>query len=263
MTTVVQITDLHLFSERDGTLLSVPTWETFDEALELLAREVPDWDLLVLTGDLAQDEERATYEALAAALGERVGRTLMIPGNHDNTAHMRAVFPAAFDPSGARFARVLDGWLLIGLDSHVDGQVSGHVGAEQTAWAQEQLSAHPGLPALLFIHHPPAPIGAAWLDGMALVDPEPVGSLVAANKDRIRGVFCGHVHQDTQVALHGVPVFSTPATAFQFTPRTELPGLDMLPPGFRVLELGDELQTRVVRFDSLRFEPKNPENKGY
>lgn len=263
MATVVQLTDLHLHKEMDGTLLEVPTSETLDEALVLLDREVPEWDLVVITGDLAQDEERATYEALALRLGDRVSRTLMVPGNHDDPAAMQDVFPDAFAPGGARFAREIDGWLLLGLDSHVDGEVGGHVGAGQTAWAQAQLDAHPGLPTLVFLHHPPVAIGAAWLDAMGLDDPEPFGSLVERNVDRVRAVLCGHVHQDTRADLHGVPVFTTPATAFQFERGGDLPGLDMVPPGFRVLELGKVLETRVIRFDQLRFRPVNPDNVAY
>lgn len=262
MATIVQITDLHVHRDADGTLLGVPTWDTLDEALALLEREVPGWDRLVLTGDLAQDEERPTYEALALRLGERLPRTLMIPGNHDDPTLMREVFNGAFDPSGARFAHVVDGWLLIGLDSHVDGQISGHVGSDQADWAQQQLDAHQGLPAVLFVHHPPVSIGAAWLDAMGLDRPEPVHALVERNTDRFAAVVCGHVHQDTCNDLHGVPVYTSPSTAFQFAVGTDTPGLDLIPPGIRVLELGSSLQTRVIRMDSMRFEPVHPKN-GY
>ncbi len=255
MATIVQITDLHVHRDADGTLLGVPTWDTLDEALQMMEQHVPGWDWLVLTGDLAQDEELDTYEALAARLGDRLERTLMIPGNHDDPALMRQVFEGAFDEGGARFAQVVDGWLLLGLDSHVDGKVSGHVDEDQAAWAQAQLDARPGLPTVLFVHHPPVAIGAAWLDAMGLERPEPVHELVQRNADRVRAVVCGHVHQDTRNELHGVPVFTSPSTAFQFEPGGDLPGLDLIPPGFRVLELGDELSTRVIRAEQLRFGP--------
>ncbi len=255
MATIVQITDLHVHQDAAGTLLDVPTWNTLDEALRILEQQVPGWDWLVLTGDLAQDEALGTYEALAARLGDRLERTLMIPGNHDDPALMQQVFNGAFDEGGAHFAQVVDGWLLIGLDSHVDGKVSGHVGEDQCAWAQQQLDAQPDLPVVLFVHHPPVSIGAAWLDAMGLEQPEPVHELVRRNAGRMHAVVCGHVHQDTRNELHGVPVFTSPSTAFQFEPGGDLPGLDLIPPGFRVLELGDELSTRVIRAERLRFEP--------
>jgi Icc protein len=263
MATVVQITDLHVHKDTDGRLLGVPTWETLDDVLALLDHEVPDWDLLVLTGDLAQDEERASYEALAERLGERLKRTRMIPGNHDNPEAMRAVFPDAFDDSGARFVEVVGGWLLLGLDSHVDGQVSGQVDESQTRWAQEQIDARPGLPVVLFVHHPPVAIGSAWLDAMGLDDPEPLHDLVRRNPDRVQAVFCGHVHQDTRTELEGVPVFTSPSTAFQFAVGQDDPGFDPLPPGLRVLKLTDRLETWVIRTKQLRFEPVYREAGGY
>ncbi len=264
MATVVQITDLHLHRDPDGRLLDVPTWQTFDEALELLDRAVPEWDWLVLTGDLAQDHERATYDALAERLGDRVKRTLVIPGNHDDPEHMRAVFPTGCGPVGARFAQEVGSWLLIGLDSHVSGEVPGAIDATQTAWAQERIDAHPDHSVVLFMHHPPVPVGAAWLDAMGLTDPAPVGALVERNAARVRAVVCGHVHQDTRGSLHGVPVFTTPSTAFQFERGGDEPALEALPPGFRVLELGkNALGTRVIRFDALRHPPVHPGPAGY
>ena len=259
MPTIVQITDTHVFADPAGQLLGVPTWDTFAEVLAL-ADAIPH-DRLVLTGDLAQDEDRRTYEALAERLGDRP--LSLIPGNHDDPAALAAVFPDAFEGAGRGFAEVVGGWLLIGFDSHVAGQVSGTVGAAQCALAEERLAAHPDLPVVFFVHHPPAPIGADWLDAMGLVDSPAFDALVQTHAPRIQAVVCGHVHQDRAVTLHGVPVFTTPSTAFQFAVGTAEPGFDALPPGLRVLELGESLQTRVVRLDRQEHAPVHPGSAGY
>ena len=205
--------------------------------------------------------DTATYEALAARLGDRP--LSLIPGNHDDPAALAAVFPEAFEGAGRGFAEVVDGWLLIGFDSHVPGQIAGRVDAAQCALAEERLAAHPHLPVVFFVHHPPAPIGAEWLDAMGLVDSPTFDALVQTHAPRIAAVVCGHVHQDREVTLHGVPVLTTPSTAFQFAVGTAEPGFDALPPGLRVLELGEALKTRVVRLDRQEHAPVHPGSDGY
>jgi predicted MPP superfamily phosphohydrolase len=53
---------------------------------------VPDFDLLVLSGDTAHDEEPATYESVRKELGDLAGRVRVIPGNHDDRQALRDVF---------------------------------------------------------------------------------------------------------------------------------------------------------------------------
>jgi predicted MPP superfamily phosphohydrolase len=49
-------------------------------------------DRLVITGDIAQDEQRETYELLRHLLEERgwLAKTLLIPGNHEQRKHTQA-----------------------------------------------------------------------------------------------------------------------------------------------------------------------------
>lgn len=263
MPTIVQITDIHVHTDPAARLLGVPTWDTFDEILQLADAVAPGWDRLVLTGDLAQDEAASTYDALVERLGDRLGRTLVIPGNHDDPSALAAAFPGGFGGPGLGFSEVVDGWLLVGVDSHVPGVIWGRVDADQCARIQGQLDAHPGLPTVLFIHHPPTDVGAAWLDGMGLKDVTAFHALVQANAGRIHAILCGHVHQDVAAALHGVPVLTTPSTAFQFAPGSVEPALDPLPPGFRVVELGASFATRVERAPALRHAPVQPGPAGY
>jgi len=265
--TLVQLTDLHLLSDRDARMLGVPTWQTFAELLAMADEVTPEPDRLLLTGDLAQDELPSTYAQLREVLAERCSTVRALPGNHDSPAAIRLTFPEGFsdDLPGAMFAEEAAGWLIVGLDSHVDGEVGGTLGGAQVDRLDGVLRAHPDRPTVLFLHHPPAPVGAAWLDQMGLSDADALGDALAPHADRIAGIFCGHVHQDVRSELAGIPVWTTPSTAFQFAVDTTDPDFDEVPPGFRVIDLHDDgtLSTRVVRAPELRFSPVHPGPGGY
>ncbi len=53
---ILQITDTHLFAEKHETLLGVNTWESYQAVLEAIRAQQYEYDLIVATGDLAQDQ---------------------------------------------------------------------------------------------------------------------------------------------------------------------------------------------------------------
>ena len=85
---VVQITDPHLFADADGELRGVNTAGSLAAVLHAVRRR--DWppDLIVLTGDLAQDESRGAYQRLRHLLEPLDVPVLSLPGNHDDPALM-------------------------------------------------------------------------------------------------------------------------------------------------------------------------------
>lgn len=65
---VVQLSDTHLFANPEGVMLGCPTDGTLQAVLASV-RELPaSPDLLLLTGDLSQDETQGSYERLVALL---------------------------------------------------------------------------------------------------------------------------------------------------------------------------------------------------
>ena len=77
---IVQVTDTHLYRDTAGVFAGISTWETFRAVLGQIERQHGDFDYLILTGDLAQDEELARLEEfLAEALSGR-GRVVFVNG---------------------------------------------------------------------------------------------------------------------------------------------------------------------------------------
>ena len=252
---ILQLTDLHLLAGAGETLNGVPTQETLAELLAYIC-ENETFDHLVLTGDLAQDEALPTYELLREMLGSWVERTHIVPGNHDERGHLRRVF-ADRTPAEVPLTFAFDagGWRVLGLDTHVTGQVSGRLDPSQLRWLDAELGSDPGPHCLAFCHHPPVSVGVAWLDRLSLEEPEPLLARMRESK-RFRALACGHVHRESETGVGGARVYTTPSTAFQFGGDESL-RFDLLAPGYRRFTLhGEGFSSEVVRLPELRFPPR-------
>jgi Icc protein len=257
---ILQITDPHLFSDKRKRLRGVPTYDCLVDVLEHLRASKLDPKWVVLSGDLAHDEQRETYILLRSLLEPWLDRLLVIPGNHDNRESIKAVFGDQFlgddcpEPY-TTFSCNVGRWLLLGLDSHVPGQVAGRVATEQLQWMDKQLECSGDRQCLLFLHHPPISIESAWLDKLGLLDPAPLLARIHRHR-QIAAVVAGHVHQDFSGTIEGRPFYTTPSTAMQFTPGQQKPSYDTIPCGYRVFELDEaNWTTRVIRLPRLRFPP--------
>ena len=259
---VVQLSDPHLFADPSERLRGVPTTEPFRAVLDDVAQLPGGFDLMVLTGDLAQAPSPETYRALADLLGEWRPRCRLIPGNHDDPEALRAVFPELTPARGPIvFSLVAAGWRILGLDTHVPGKHGGALAPAQLEWlAEEALRAVSRSAAgrdsvLLFLHHPPVTINSTWLDAMGVEDPEPLGRLVARSPG-VKIICCGHVHQEFEGRMDGAAFYTTPSTAFQFRPGDEAI-VEAIPPGYRVFELeAVAWSTRVIRLPELTYPPE-------
>lgn len=261
--TLIQLSDLHLLSGENARCSGVPTWRPFRAVLADVGGRFPNLDCLVLTGDIAHDEAPATYEKLRDALAPWSGRVRLIPGNHDNPDAMRRAFPErSFAPRGPlSFSADLPGWKVIGLDTHLAGEVRGRIDSNQLAWLKEEIGRNRDEPVIIFMHHPPLAVGCHWIDELSLMDPDPFLQLVRGSP-AVRGVACGHVHQVHEGRIGEAVFYSAPSTAFQFAPSGE-EKFDNLPPGYRAFRLdGDRIETEVIRLDALRHPPVDPSKAG-
>jgi len=259
--TVLQFTDLHLFTDPTTRLKEVCTWESFTHVLGAARQRYPSPSLVVITGDIAHDEAASTYRSLRRLLGDWLPLCRMLPGNHDFRAGLREAFPELLPAAyGAmderpdaplRFAASVGEWRLLGLDTHQPGQLSGRLAAGQIEWLAGQTRAFPQVPTLLFAHHPPMPIATPWLDRIRLENPEPLAEIVDA-APQVAALFTGHVHQELALDWRGRRLFTSPSTGVQFQPGTDALVVDSRRPGYRVIELhGREFTTSVQRVEPL------------
>ncbi|MBC8355852.1 MAG: metallophosphoesterase [Planctomycetes bacterium] len=253
MPSVLQLTDLHLLSDPAATLKDICTRDEVTRVFAYIREGVAarrwNFDQIVITGDLAHDEQRETYEVLREMLGDWLPNCKLMLGNHDSRPFIREVFPelASNELDFFTFSCRVGEWQLIGLDSHISGEVPGELGQRQLEWLAEELRLHVGQPTVLFVHHPPFEVGSAWVDALGLRDAASLLEL-ATNAPQVKAICAGHVHQDRQKNIGNLQLFTTPSAVVQFGVNSEEFSLDFIPPGFRILHLeGDIFRSEVVR----------------
>jgi len=245
---VLQLSDLHLFATPEQELRGRNLRHCFQTLIDSIRNSQPEFDLMVLSGDLAHDECEPTYSVLRELLGNWAERCRMIPGNHDNRDAIRAVFPELVPASGVlTFSVDAADWRLIGLDTHVDDYVPGRLDDEQLEWLNAELQQHADRQVGIFIHHPPIPVGTAWLDEIGLEQPEQLTRLIQSFAN-VKLCCCGHVHHPTDQQIGHCRFLTAPSTGPQFAPGKPKTYIDMSSPGYRVLEFtSDGFESRIER----------------
>ena len=236
---VLQVTDTHLFPTKDGTLLGINTYDSLRSVLSCAFQQgYPD--VLIGSGDIAQFAEPATYRLFLNLVREYFeGPILCVPGNHDIGATFTQELPTA--------TIAINGWRIMGIDTHVDDEVGGRVDAAQIDLLINEIFEDPG-PVLVVGHHAPLEIGVPWLDvhriggGDDLVD-------ALATDDRIRGYVFGHIHQEFDGAVGETRFLATPATCFQFGADPKRFSVESTSPGFRWFDLDEQgsIKTSIDR----------------
>lgn len=230
---VAQITDTHLFADEAKSLLGLPTVLVLQTVLERLASLTPQPDLILLTGDLSQDETVESYQWLRSLLLPLGLPVYWVPGNHDqgNAIHQEL----SQEPLSAEKCFTACGWNFILLDSSVPANVHGHLWPDELAWLEQQLQAAEQ-PTVIALHHPPMAIGSAWMDSINLHN----GDNFLAIIDRypqVKAVLFGHIHQEFEQTRQGVRYLGAPSTCVQFQPDSANFAVHDIEPGFRLIQL--------------------------
>ncbi|MCF8006201.1 MAG: 3',5'-cyclic-AMP phosphodiesterase [Methylovulum sp.] len=258
---IVHITDLHILAKPESRLLGVDTRYSFNEVLQLALTTFKAIDLVLLTGDLAQDPVAESYSCIVRTLDALQISCLCLPGNHDDVAVMSSVLNSAW--VSCKPDTHLSNWQLICLNSQVNGSEKGHLADAELIYLERCLSHGGKKNVLIAVHHHVLPTESAWLDTMIIDNYPRFWSLITAYP-QVKLVVNGHIHQEMDVEYKGVRVLATPSTCFQFKPKSVHFGLDNKPPGFRFIELTapGQLSTRVVRLPHA-LEGLEMTTKGY
>ena len=246
----MQVSDTHLYADKEGTLAGVNTFQAMRQTLETVLDSLPRQpDLLIATGDLVHDASSTGYDRLARSLLELDIPAHCLPGNHDDPG----LLAQRMATHGISVSRLVDRphWRILLLDSTVTGNAGGHLDTDELAWLEQQLRAT-NKNLLLCLHHQPVPVGSRWIDTMAVDNGHLLISLLD-NYPRVKAVTWGHVHQVFEQFEQDVYWLSAPSTCVQFAPGADEFCLDPVPPGCLLLALSADgkVQTQVLRLDKL------------
>ena len=231
-------------------------------AVDSINTEHGDAAFVIVTGDMTHWGDAAAYEAFAAQVERLTMPVHLMVGNHDNTADFAARFPAApRDENGfVQFALDTPHGRALCLDTTLPGTSAGGLCADRLGWLSARLAASDG-PILLFMHHPPFPVGIAAMDAIMMRDAEAFHDVIAPHKPRIRHLFFGHVHRAIFGNWRGIS-FScmrglNHQVALDLSPdRTAIEG-DLASPAYGVVLLDDQMVT-VHMHDFTDTSPRFP-----
>lgn len=237
MIRILHLTDPHLFAEPDGRLRGVATQASLQRVLDHYV--AGDWraDRAVITGDLIQDDSREAYDRFRELLLPLNMRMHCIPGNHDVRELMQAACSAP--PFSYCAYEEIGCWLIVGLDSCVEGDAGGLVVEEELQRLADTVKQSQAKYVMVCLHHPPVEMGSAWLDTVSLKNGDQFLRYMSG-LERVRLAVFGHVHQPYDAYHDGIRIIATPSTCRQFLPGSDEFATDERPPAYRRITLQND-----------------------
>jgi len=252
---IVQLTDTHLYGNPEGTLLKMNTKHSLDKVIQVMTGNEKKLDLILATGDIAQDASPSAYGRFVSTITELNIPFHWIPGNHDDVETMQKV--AAGTAIGQKLISV-NNWRIFLLDTSIKGQVHGRLAPAELEFLEANLQdmqddeniEH----GIVCLHHNPVPGTAGWMRDIGLEN-GPQFFKTIKRFPKVKCVIYAHIHQELDFEHEGVRCFCTPSTCIQFKPQVTGFELDRLNPGYRTFKLYEDgtIDSRVVRVTGETF----------
>ncbi len=243
--TLLQISDLHLLPQSHDTLLGVNTEAYFKQVLQH-AHQQQQFDLILVTGDIAQEPCQASYLRFYDTLRIYNTPTVCLPGNHDDWQLMQTILNQGLISCTRQL--LIKNWQLIQLNSQIHNSNRGWLSDEELVFLTDSLRTYPHHHALIAVHHHCLPTQSAWLDTMVIGNNAQLFNQLT-NFKQIKIIVHGHSHQVIDSTKNNIRILGAPSTCFQFEPNCVDFSLDTLAPGYRVITLypDGQISTQIFR----------------
>lgn len=196
-------------------------------------------DFVLHTGDVAEHGASEAYALAKPLLASLRFPVYYANGNHDSCEHLQRELLGIQMPSARHDYTFSVNGVQIAIFDSVDRQ--GHTGIllDSQLEALRTLCTTGDSPLIIALHHPPLPLDAIWIDcGWTVPERPPRSMMLLANwqafqasiapaRERLCGVFFGHVHHVHQVWYNGVLHCAAPST---FGQLASFPNQDRLQP---------------------------------
>lgn len=232
---IAQISDLHIGAEPDDA--DGYNCRRLRRVLGAIADLPTRPDLLLVTGDIVDRGDPASYRRTEELLSACPIPWHAIPGNHDDRTSFSRAFPDLPTPGGFVQYVVDAGPIrLLLLDTLEEGRAGGGFCEQRAAWLDARLGEAPDTPAVLVLHHPPADLGIDWMrEG-----PRPWIARLGETIDRhpqVAAILCGHLHRPVATSWRRIPIAACPSVAPGLAP--DFRALDPTAPDGRALVVAD------------------------
>lgn len=232
-TSILQITDMHILPGPEEALLGIDTEHYFHAVLEH-AFANNHFDLILVTGDLAQDPCPASYLRILNSLAACNTPCICLPGNHDDYELMQQILNTSL--VNCRKQIFLENWQLICLNSQIPDADGGRLSNQELLFLDDCLNSKPDLHALIAVHHHCLKTNSAWMDTMMIENSRELWAVIDKHP-QVKAITTGHIHQAMDISQAFVRVLGTPSTCFQFKPDSNTFSVETTAPGYRLIQL--------------------------
>lgn len=205
-------------------------------------------DFVIHTGDVVTDPDPFAYQLAAETFSTLNVPIYYVNGNHDRAADichylsMGAKEDTAIDADRLSYTFEVKGYRFVVLDAkgpeRMDPQ--GLLPESQLEMVVREAQTN-GPPLVVFVHFPVLPLNSIWMDNnMLIANGDEFHQALLPARNRLRGVFYGHVHQHMQTIRDGIPYFSVASVFSQFGawPQDLITFYDVEhPPGYAFVHL--------------------------
>ena len=212
--TIMHMTDIHLGASDKGIPNTLKNTRYI--MLSDLVERLYGVNVAIITGDIADvGTDIPSLKAIWEQYNQFRLPTFMIPGNHDwaqvpNLDAFLNNYYGRYVNSKQYWYRVIDGFILIGLDSLGDGYLPKY----ELDFLNETLNKYPDKIAILFFHHPifnqpgeyEGPVDN-WISNVYSSWRDHEDSLrtlikIIEEHPNVVAVLAGHIHRDADAILH-------------------------------------------------------------
>lgn len=219
----VHITDTHFGPTKDFVHYGSNAYDVACRMVDAINALPVAIDFVIHTGDVTDRPEEASYTIAAEVFARLKYPIYFVTGNHDTSPAINTFLKmgekrdASPDRNCVAYSFERKGYRFIVLDSRGPDEIDPHgmLSPNQFAFLEQEISKDDA-PFVVFIHFLPFTADSIWLDEtMLLLNGEKLHEKLVQTRNRVRGVFFGHVHRGMQILRDGILYSSVGSTIGQ------------------------------------------------
>jgi Icc protein len=231
---IAQISDCHLFSQRNGIHHGANVYQNLRAVLHALKNQQA-LRAIIFTGDITQDHSEESYQLFVEAV---LKSGIQVPfyylaGNHDE--HDLLDKHLSVPPFRNEKLVQIEEWQLILLNSKSDTP-KGIVTSQELQAFESNIDEQKY--QLIMMHHHPLDVGY-FIDRHGLENQNQFWQSIHKFSS-VKAITCGHVHQALMLNSNttvSIPLFTCPATSIQFDTTKDSGASNGQGAGYRVFSL--------------------------
>ncbi len=210
---IAQISDLHLLKSKYETIHQVNPYKRAAAIISFLKKK--NYNLIIISGDIANNGEIESYEQLATMLNGIETKIILFPGNHDNPNNLESILTNnknyIISPKNPI---IISTWKFLYVDTVVKQKNYGHISYTAIERLKKTLSSNKEKNICLLMHHNPFNIGIDCVDKYKI---DNFNNTVGTLTENVKLILHGHVHSNYFLLKEGI-IYSAPlSTSFQFS----------------------------------------------